>query len=170
MPLLPPADYMAPVPLKRKRDTSAEPKRDPTKRAHTRIPDEAKLWLVDFHAYHARVHGKTLAYNVRRAKHMVPELFGPWQPDAFRRWHDGGAPNAYFGGRPPVELPPFDSVLCLGGISGEPAEAWESRIKWFFETRYLKDLDRIDGEPMEFEWTICPGFTTFGNSRRDSKV
>ena len=77
MPLLPPTDYMAPVPLKRKRDTSAEPKRDPTKRAHTRIPDEAKLWLVDFHAYHARVHGRSLAYNVRRAKHMVLELFGP---------------------------------------------------------------------------------------------
>ena len=34
------------------------------------------------------------------------------------------------------------------------------RIKWFLETRYLKDLDRIDGEPMEFEWTIFPGFTT----------
>ena len=29
MPLLPPANYMAPVPLKRKRDTSAEPKTDP---------------------------------------------------------------------------------------------------------------------------------------------
>ena len=27
--------------------------------------------------------------------------------EAFRRWHDGGAPNADFGGRPSVELPPF---------------------------------------------------------------
>ena len=44
-----------------------------------------------------------------------------------------------------------DSVLCLGGISHEPVEAWEGRIKWFLETRYLKDLDRLDGEPMEFE-------------------
>ena len=52
-----------------------------------------------------------------------------------------------------------DSVLCLGGIT-EPVEAWESRIKWYLETRYLKDLDRIDGEPMEFEWTIFPRFTT----------
>ena len=57
MPLLPPADYMAPVPLKRKRDTSAEPKRDPTKRAYTRTPDEAKLGFQDFHANQARVHG-----------------------------------------------------------------------------------------------------------------
>ena len=51
MPLLPPAWYVSPVPLKRKRDTSAEPKRDPTKRAYMRMPDEAKLWFVDFHAY-----------------------------------------------------------------------------------------------------------------------
>ena len=55
-----------------------------------------------------------------------------------------------------------DSVLCLGGISDEPVEAWESRIKCFLATRCLKDLDRIDGEPMEFEWTIFPGFTTLG--------
>ena len=53
-----------------------------------------------------------------------------------------------------------DSVLCLGGIRDEPVEAWGSRIKWFWETRYLKDLDRIDGEPMEFEWKHFPGLTT----------
>ena len=43
-----------------------------------------------------------------------------------------------------------DSVLCVGGISDEPVKAWESRTKWFLETRNLKDLDRIVGEPMEF--------------------
>ena len=53
-----------------------------------------------------------------------------------------------------------DSVLCLGGISDEPGKAWESRIKWFLETRCLKDLDRIDGESMEFEWKNFPGFAT----------
>ena len=52
--------HMAPVPLKRKRDMSAEPKTDPAKRAYMRVPDEAKLWFQDFHAYQARVHGKTL--------------------------------------------------------------------------------------------------------------
>ena len=77
MPLLPLADHIAPVPLKRKRDTSAEPKTDPAKRAQMRIPDKAKLSFVDFHAYHAHVHGKTLAYNIRQAKHLAPELFGP---------------------------------------------------------------------------------------------
>ena len=30
-----------------------------------------------------------------------------------------------------------DSVLCLGGMSDEPVGVWESRIKWFLETRYL---------------------------------
>ena len=53
-----------------------------------------------------------------------------------------------------------DSVLCLGNISPEPAQAWKYKIKWHLETRYLKDLDRIDGEPMEFEWKNFPGFTT----------
>ena len=55
-----------------------------------------------------------------------------------------------------------DSVLCLGNISDKPVEAWEDRIKWFSEARYLKDLDRIDGEPTEFEWNIFPGFSTLG--------
>ena len=36
MPLLRPTDYMELVPLKRKRDMSAEPKTDPAKRAHMR--------------------------------------------------------------------------------------------------------------------------------------
>ena len=53
-------------------------------------------------------------------------------------------------------------MLCQGGISTEPVKAWETRINWFFETRHLKDLDRIDGEPMEFEWKIFPGLTTLG--------
>ena len=52
------------------------------------------------------------------------------------------------------------SVLCLGGISTVPIQAWKDKIKWYLETRYLKDLDRIDEEPMEFQWKIFPGFTT----------
>ena len=28
------------------------------------------------------------------------------------------------------------------------------------ESRYFRELDRIDGEPMEFEWKNFPGFTT----------
>ena len=50
MPLLCPTDFLTPAPLKRKRVESK-----------TRVPDEAKLWFVDFHAYHARVHGKTFS-------------------------------------------------------------------------------------------------------------
>ena len=68
---VPPADYIEPVPLKRKRETSAEPKTDPAKRAYMRIPDEAKLWFQDFHAFQARVHGKTLCLQ-----HSLGEAFG----------------------------------------------------------------------------------------------
>ena len=39
-------------------------------------------------------------------------------------------------------------MLCLGGISPEPVQAWKDKSKWYLETRYLKELDRIDGEQM----------------------
>ena len=55
MPLLCATDFLAPAPLKRKR---VESKTNPAS-IHGGVPDEAKLWFVDFHAYHARVHGKT---------------------------------------------------------------------------------------------------------------
>ena len=39
----------------------------------------------------------------------------------------------------------------------------KTKIKWYLETRHLKELDRIDGEQMEVEWKNFPGFTTLGN-------
>ena len=38
------------------------------------------------------------------------------------------------------------------------------------ETRYLNELDRIDGEPIEFEWKKFPGFTTLGILTEISKM
>ena len=35
-----------------------------------------------------------------------------------------------------------DSVRCLGGISTEPVEAWESKIIWFMETFFRLGSDR----------------------------
>ena len=43
-----------------------------------------------------------------------------------------------------------------------PNNAWKEKIKWYFESDHLKDLNRTDGEPMEFEWKIFPGFTAVG--------
>ena len=60
-----------------------------------------------------------------------------------------------------------DSVLCLGGISPEPLNSLERRNQMVFGKHYLKELDRIDGEPMEFEWTISQDHC-IGNSWRDS--
>ena len=53
------------------------------------------------------------------------------------------------------------SVLCLGGIKENTNEVWKYKIKWYIENHHLKDLNRIDGESMEFEWKIYPRFTTF---------
>ena len=55
-----------------------------------------------------------------------------------------------------------DSVLCLGKIHENPQwnDAWEDRLAWFKSTPENKNFDRIDGEPMDFEWNIFPGFNT----------
>ena len=49
-----------------------------------------------------------------------------------------------------------DSVLCLGKIHENPQSnsAWENRLEWFKRSPEYRNFDRIDGEPMEFEWNI----------------
>ena len=55
-----------------------------------------------------------------------------------------------------------DSVLCLGKMNENPQSnyAWEDRLTWFKRSPEYRALDKIDGEPMDFEWHIFPGFTT----------
>ena len=38
--------------------------------------------------------------------------------------------------------------------------AWEDRLTWFKSSPEHRALDRIDGESMELEWNIFPGFNT----------
>ena len=54
------------------------------------------------------------------------------------------------------------SVLCLGNIleNLQSNDAWEDRLGWFKSSPEYKKCDRIDGEPMEFEWNIFSGFNT----------
>ena len=49
-----------------------------------------------------------------------------------------------------------DSVPCSGSMKADPIEAWKNKIEWYLENHSLKDLNRIDGEPMELEWKIFP--------------
>ena len=55
-----------------------------------------------------------------------------------------------------------DSVLCLGKVNQNPRSnaAWEDQLTWFKSSPEYRALDTIEGEPMEFEWNIFPGFTT----------
>ena len=55
-----------------------------------------------------------------------------------------------------------DSVLCLGKIFENPEsnDAWEQRLGWIRSSQKYRNFDRIDGEPMEFECNIFPGFNT----------
>ena len=55
-----------------------------------------------------------------------------------------------------------DSVLCLGKMNQNPTSntVWEEKLSWFKDSPQYRTFDTIDGEPMEFEWNIFPGFTT----------
>ena len=61
-----------------------------------------------------------------------------------------------------------DSVLCLGKMNENPRSniEWEERLEWFKRSPEYRTLDRIDGEPIEFEWNIFPGFTTLQLSHK----
>ena len=52
--------------------------------------------------------------------------------------------------------------LCLGKIlkNLHSNDAWEDRLGWFKSSPEYRNFDRIDGEPMDFEWNILPGFNT----------
>ena len=65
-----------------------------------------------------------------------------------------------------------DSALCLGKMNENPQSniAWEDRLTWFKSSSEYRALDRIDGEPMEFEWKIFPGFTTLQLCHKSPRV
>ena len=53
--------------------------------------------------------------------------------------------------------------LCAVGKMGDDLIAtWKSKIKWYSENNYFKDMNRLDGMPTEFEWKIFPGITALG--------
>ena len=54
-----------------------------------------------------------------------------------------------------------DSVLCLGKIHdpGEAIEQWKGQMTTFQVENSFSELLGLDGFPIDFEWTIVPGFT-----------
>ena len=54
-----------------------------------------------------------------------------------------------------------DAVLCLGKIHDpvEAIEPWKGQVATFRVENSFSELLGLDGEPIEFEWTIFPGFT-----------
>ena len=64
-----------------------------------------------------------------------------------------------------------DSVLCLGKIveNTQSNDAWEERLGWIKTSPVYRSFDRIDGEPMEFEWNISQD-TIRCSSVKKSKV
>ena len=61
-----------------------------------------------------------------------------------------------------------DSVLCLGKMSENPQSntVWDDKLSWFKSSSQYRALDTINGEPMELECNIFPGFTTLQHSHK----
>ena len=52
-------------------------------------------------------------------------------------------------------------------MSVKSLKAWKEEIDRFMKSSQCRELDRIDGEAMEFEWTKFPGIHFIADSRRD---
>ena len=65
-----------------------------------------------------------------------------------------------------MPLPRSTSSLTLslhGKMGNDSIESWnKSKLQGYSENNFLKDLNRIDRQPVELEWKIFPGFTTVG--------
>ena len=54
----------------------------------------------------------------------------------------------------------------MGKISENPVKAWKEKIDWFMNSSQRRELDQIDGEPMESEGKN-PRIHNIADSRRD---
>ena len=62
-----------------------------------------------------------------------------------------------------------NSLLCMGRMHDTPVSAWKEQIDWFMKSSQCRELDRIDGEPMAFEWEIFPRIHYIADFCRDPK-
>ena len=53
-----------------------------------------------------------------------------------------------------------DSVLGRFAEYRQSVKSWTDKIEWFTHSALYRELDRIDGEAVVFEWKIFPGHTT----------
>ena len=62
--------------------------------------------------------------------------------------------------------------MCVGKIleNHQSNDAWEQRLVWLKSSQNYRNFDRIDGEPMEFEWNISRGFNTLQLSDEVKKL
>ena len=63
------------------------------------------------------------------------------------------------------------SVLFLGKIleTHQSNDVWEQGLGWFKTSPNYRNFDRLDGELMDFEWKILPGFKYVAAQRRRQK-
>ena len=62
-----------------------------------------------------------------------------------------------------------DSLLCLGGISTVPVQAWKNNIEWYLETRHHQRCGSNRRRTNGIRVDKFPRIHYVGNSRRDSK-
>ena len=64
-----------------------------------------------------------------------------------------------------------DSVFSLGKLlnHSEANEKWRDQISEFQQSNEYAELSEVDGESIEFEWNIFPGFTSIEILRQIQK-
>ena len=69
----------------------------------------------------------------------------------------------------PMYSPVQCCVLAKMHQHPEAIDLWKEKIEWFTATSQFRELDRIDGEPIEFEWQYFPRIHNFADSRWNSE-
>ena len=106
----------------------------------------------------------------RRGCKNTKKITGLWQNQGQRRWTwpslSRQVPHPIASNRPGILKASTGKPDARARRNSKPDAASSSQarlkdaylgglmIKWFSESRYLKDLDRIDEEPMEVKWKI----------------
>ena len=62
------------------------------------------------------------------------------------------------------------TLCCVGKIGDDPLATWKSKMKWYSENNHFKGMNRIDGMPTEFEWTLFAGITALGFLEKIQKL
>ena len=117
--------------------------------ARTRTPKGSRRCLISLWGWLRKIHSKFWIYQ-------------RWFMTSLRGWEWLCAMIKRSNGREAKVHVYSDSVLCHGRII-HPSEAnvkWKDQTQCFQQSNQYAEFSGSNGEPIEFEWNIFPGFTS----------